>query len=608
MSFIRWIPLLITLLAASSCTYNPEGIAFKEVRKVEDPQVSLSLSELSMNDTLYVYQPTSLRYDLSTKSGKILDVTVRYDGTTVQSDASAFGTIRLDGALLTTGVHNLRIEVTTTSGSGSLADLAGAEGFQVWKSLTVIIDVNPPPTPVPVFSTENGLLKISWTPFPGKNFLRYTVTVYDSRHGGSSVIDITDPAQASYVNPLYFGGYPIEYTVATHTFMHVVQSNPKTRSDNFAMTGSYSYADSTVTLAWDVADFPGAFKNYTILENGVPRESLVDVNTNTLTIRPTYLVFGYAVSFSVQLNGMSGQNVQPLNAFTVDRPIQTSSFSSQPSFITYSGTLGATVIRTQSPFRLQVVDNAWGVVDTFTGLTSAFVLPHDGNYFYTADPANNRLVRTDMTSRTSNYLNVLPMTTGGFLTNLIVTRASSNQVVVFIYRAHNSSGTFLVYHIRVYDWVNQVTLYHQETSILPGGPDISGNGQFLLFGDNLYQNVAGTVTFLRQLPAANQGWIFRPGNSNEVISQNSGNLSIIDAASGTLLRSIPPPAPGYSMINYDAATGYFLFVNYGEKRCYAVHIDTGHVVTIPAYHGSGSTLRLYNGYIIDQNGYYFKAL
>src|SRR5688500_12421054 len=155
--FLKASPFSALLLLAG-CTYMPEEVSFTEV-PIPENVYSISLNDYDEADTIFLYGEANFSYRASTSPGDILNMYVTLDEASLGGDSQA-GTFSIKNEHLKTGIHELKIMFRATSGSGSLADLSGREQFQVWRTWTVKIDVDPPPKPTITQTVENGFVKL----------------------------------------------------------------------------------------------------------------------------------------------------------------------------------------------------------------------------------------------------------------------------------------------------------------------------------------------------------------------------------------------------------------------------------------------------------------
>ena len=169
-SFI--IPLLLILLLYS-CEYQPSEVYNRTVNQ-DVPAPQIQVVELNIDaDTLYLYSSLEIKFRFQSSNQAITAVNFLIDGTSVGSVYSASGTFTLQTGQIAAGTHDLGIEVYTSSGTGSLAEELGMEGYvasQSWK--LVILDFYYPEISKTI---ENGLLHLKWNNYKASNFKEYAI-------------------------------------------------------------------------------------------------------------------------------------------------------------------------------------------------------------------------------------------------------------------------------------------------------------------------------------------------------------------------------------------------------------------------------------------------
>jgi hypothetical protein len=611
--------LFLLLVLLSSCTYEPDGVPITHIKPANPPIVNVSFNSMSEKDTIKIYEPSYINYSIDAEPDKIVRVSIDFAGVTIISDAGVAGSIDFSGTLLKSGTNKLTIRVVSASGSSSFADKVGEETFSFEKSTMVFVDANPPTPPIFNLSNENGILKVSWTPYSKPNFVKYILYITDEVRKGPLQVYIWDKEKSFYLDEGYFGGYNVEYKVEVESTTGKVLSSPILRSDSFTMNGSYNPVDSTVSMAWDIADFPGTFKEYLIVENGIITKSITDFNIHSIKFKPNIAVFGAGGKYSVQLRGSTFDLLQSNNELSIPRFIESTNFTSRPEKFTYSTFLNAPITQTQSPISLQVRDNDWEITETVSGLSSEFMIAPNSPYFYTTDLSTGRVLETNLITRQSTYLDVLPLTYGGVVFDMKIVSVSSNRIVSYIYEGNSPDMTTRYTYNWVYDFASQNhPIIRNSITSLP--LRLSDNGKYFMSSNNgedcslmfpnckgnIYEMINGSFERIRHLNA-NEGAFFRPGVSDEAIAINNGRASVTNIVTG-VSRELTSP-DDFFFVNFDEATGYLFFAKEGAYLCYAIHIDTNQIVEIPAYfHTENSQLALYNGYVVDHLGNYFKVI
>lgn len=594
-------------LVAISCTYAPEEEYFKNIAE-SDPDVSILLDNFNQSDTIFIFAQTSFRFNVRIDQGTIKEVQVLVDDKQLLSTPHPSGTFLIhQNNYLRTGIYTLQIQFISSTGSGSMADKLGGEHIRVWRTWILKVFADPPPKPQIKFSSENGFLKLSWTRYDKQNFTGYLVRMW--RFGSlKEEIVINNPHLNSVINESYAGGFKIQYEVQIQTFAGSAFAKAE-YFDRVDLLGEYRSSDSTMMLSWSKADFPGAFKSYSIIENDVEMREILNVSDTSIRFRPTQVIFGLPVTFYVRLNPVDGSTSNS-NAVYQEKLAVTPVLQPAQRYFRFNATLNSMVGIGSDLFALTLYDATMQPQATFsTSYRSAFV-PYEGVHIYYGDYVKG-IVQVNPQTNEYTYIDIVKMTTGGVFNSPFVVSASSNEIVTFRYRAHNSSGDYLVNHYRVYDMANQVTLYKEEasTAISDPVPVISTDGKYLRFPNNAIYRINGSALEpISELPANEHFLSFRPDNSEEVLTRYGNNVYVYDAQTGNRKRTLTPPGTDYVFRGYDPATKNLFYVAPFATVCYAVDIDTQQRQAISAYTTDALHFDMVNGYLFDTDGDYFRAI
>ena len=126
MRFLSIVSLLILFL---SCKYTPTDLYYKELPEPTPPNFSVDLNEYSESDTIHVIGVTQIHYRFEQDRGEFIQLRILYDTTEILKRNDASGNIVITPEENDQSLHLLTFELTTTSGTGSLADVAGGEYF-----------------------------------------------------------------------------------------------------------------------------------------------------------------------------------------------------------------------------------------------------------------------------------------------------------------------------------------------------------------------------------------------------------------------------------------------------------------------------------------------
>ena len=195
--------LFVGLTLLTSCQYELTKDYFRDIKPPsETPNVVLNLKPVA--DTILIAGRMPVEYDFSTDSLTVWSIKFEIGGETIYEGLKDLtGTIYIDGSQFEPGVYKLKATILTHSGTNSIADCIGAEGYVATMEWTVMLD-NPTwqTAPKPFFSkTTEGFLKINWTKCPIYTFDSYVVNL-PSNHRDT----IRDRNCTSIVDSMYIPG------------------------------------------------------------------------------------------------------------------------------------------------------------------------------------------------------------------------------------------------------------------------------------------------------------------------------------------------------------------------------------------------------------------
>ena len=603
---------LWTALFLTACTYSPEEEYFKDIKKTESPNATITLNEIAEDHTIYVYGANEFSY--STYPGiQVEMVEILFDGQVIFSNYGASGRFYLNQYLLTEGTHELMIRYLTASGSGSLADKIGAEKFQVWRTWKVEVDLSPPTPPDPVLSkTANGILKISWTPCTRQDFISYQIYLSENSMQSKS-ITITNSGQTSYLVDNYVGGYNLTYSVYVETRNGIV-SGGGTITDYVESTATFNANDSTFDLSWDGADYAGAFKSYTISVSAVNGDvtdlhEINDVSITHLRIRPPVVVFGLPLTFWVRTNALHDGYSPVSDGMHFDNLIEVPKLPNVPNQFVYNTSFDAVVGYNPETRQIYMYDDAMQTVSQFDASNGyASFIPEAGKYIYTS-LTTDQVVQRHLETGVAVPIDLTKMSISNVYESARVVSASKNQIVALTYVARNFLGLSMVNHSAVYDMVHDKLLYHSETNArsTPANiPTVSPDGKYLHLGGSVFLIQSDGIHLLHTLSDNRSIKSFRADNPEEIIAiENTGTIRIIRSADGAIVRSIN--APGY-YAGYDPVSGYTLWIESYKTESRAIHIDTQTEVPVALYTDGIWRFSFVNRHLIHTDGSYFPII
>lgn len=214
MKYKRSNILIICLFAISlvGCEYNLDQEYFKNVEKPgETHQLELSLTNEA--DTIEILDRTELSFNFNTFGLRQLKGVITLNGSE-KTLSSSEETFYINPGNYTAGFYTLKATFYTGSGSGSIADNIGAEGYAIEKTWVLLIDGRTAPTITPTKSiSEDGFLQLTWPKCNQYNFISYEI-----KKNSRVVRVITDQNCTSFKDSTFVGGharYSIDVKVVT---------------------------------------------------------------------------------------------------------------------------------------------------------------------------------------------------------------------------------------------------------------------------------------------------------------------------------------------------------------------------------------------------------
>ncbi len=287
------LSLAIIFLAASqmlSCRFAPDGLNFVTVEEVTETSIEIDLD--MAEDTIALPQQAKFLFTVDTKGKQLKGVAVIFRGSEVSNNITSTSNSVVSGEFYLnptdhqTGFHQLSITAITNSGSGSIADLSGAENFSFEKIWHIEIDLDAPSeVSIGSITPSNGSLQISWGNYSRINFRRYTVeTEIQGQFRTVAVIDDID--QNITFDSSYVGG--------RRNYRLTVQDWNGQTSQSVVVPFSRDFPEVQVTqnspfmqtITWGPTEFPANLQEYEIRNTAGLLHRTADTNNLSFTINP----------------------------------------------------------------------------------------------------------------------------------------------------------------------------------------------------------------------------------------------------------------------------------------------------------------------------------
>ncbi|WP_224994532.1 hypothetical protein [Cesiribacter sp. SM1] len=286
MKYILKFSLLLCFCLAA-CEFTPDGRHYEEV----DPTVVVS-GNIDLNlaaDTVFIQGNVSLKYNVALP-GKTLVSTRLLLGERLLKESH----LHVDGfnfisTNYSNGTYQLKLEATANSGTGSLADVMGAEGIVVQKTWVLIIHNGPPPAvPVTNIFERDGQLVIQWEKYKLPNFREYRLLKEGG--GGSKSIVITNQNTTEWIDSSYVGNLKF-YILTVVDQSNKESPDPQRRSFNAsvpAIINAYYNDDTTISISYSTTKFRNNLNQYKIRRDADYQTDLVTSSDplNTVAVVP----------------------------------------------------------------------------------------------------------------------------------------------------------------------------------------------------------------------------------------------------------------------------------------------------------------------------------
>ena len=301
--------ILVAICLFASCEYDPSGVNFEELTPPSDfIPIEITLNDIDPADTIYVFEDTKVTVKIHQSQNnplKLLSITL--GGKTFQySQGVTSADIVLRRNELGEGVHKLTVNATFSSGTGSLAEMMGMEGYMGEMSWNIRVM----PDPATQFKVdyrlnEEGFLEIYWeNSIPEDAIKNYVVRPPYITQNNIHTID--NPMQKSFVDYSYVCGQ-IGYEVVTnlksgYSYSQRISINKPAPKIYFENLGP-----NALRVYWDK---PFANGRFTLTEGN----NVITLNDTTITFPQN---FGKNREFFLETRPLKAEYDNSGNRFTV---------------------------------------------------------------------------------------------------------------------------------------------------------------------------------------------------------------------------------------------------------------------------------------------------
>ena len=555
MKKLSYLILTISVLF-TSCEYEPNGSNFVQLTPPADSlAIGISLNDINPLDTIYIYQDTRILIKINAEK-ELQQATILIDGQELWDNPFDF-TLRPNE--LGEGVHTLTVKAVFASGSGSLADMMGLEGYMGELSWNIRVIPNPESHfEVGYRLNKDGFLEIYWDNIIPENLIeKYTMRVTYADQ--DSIIN--NPAQKSFVDYGYVCGYAY-YEVSTYlksgySYMTRLSFEKPVPEIHFEDLGI-----NQLRIYWGK---PFANGRFNLSENEVAISS--GISDTTITVPQ---IFGRGRQFMLEVRPRRTEYDNSYNrhlaygsflqGVILDLPNWPLYAYNKKDNIIYSTrydelvAFDATTLKEKN--RVSIIGNPWGLM--YGGRIAC--APH--NSTVAAMTGEETWIFTN--SRFTNPI-IIPNLPGNVNTRLSALTSDDRFFVVpFYISSLPTSGNCQVFNAKTGKEIFDFSFTHAITSIdSPNCVTISDDGHYFFAasvnGMELFE-ISGTTANLiyadtRRYTTAT----FVPNQPDKLLVRADSYIELRQMPNFNLIQKIDVSPTGAILCNVDPATGNLLY-------------------------------------------------
>jgi hypothetical protein len=596
MKIISFLSFLLLLIY--SCEYEPKEIFSSAVTKDSSPptihNITLDLEE----DTIFVYFDHTFDFKFESSNQPVEWVRIVID--TVQESIiySDSGSFSLHRQKLKEGLHTLRLEVFSSSGTGSISDQLGMEGFLFSKDWT--ISAEPIRNNRLASDIKNGFLKLKWDEMKSKSLKQFII----SRQAATSseiTFEISKTNQTEYIDSVYIGE-GADYTVyaeldsGSKYLWGYLRINPAPPAYVFKATTENKYF-----ITWSDLKFSGSIgkmKIYTwypsvILDSVLLPTDPYYILRDALFGDYKYYIIKILPKFKYKSCPQLNNEIEvKLTNWGIGYPSP-----AMDLFAPY-GKNEIIYLKGKSLYRYSLITNEILQRKTFNiSYTSSLsvspggkymtfhTIPEGELYFCSANDFGIDVSEMQVSALINNYGSVVSLSDNGI--GLIKSRSSEILVYDFLrknilikFKLGMGVGTFLISptgdyvclqsdSIHMYRFQNNELIHLWKTAFTNSvkyiGFSNTSPEQFILFDKlNIYFKNCENFSTVNQYPFSNKTVNNIDLFNNNILAFSEGHLYVYDLINGTLLKDIITNLKDYEM-EYVHSFGNSILTNNGLR-------------------------------------------
>ncbi|MGA2297830.1 MAG: hypothetical protein ABSG15_09820 [FCB group bacterium] len=595
------------LLIFFSCKYEPTGTSYTYINPNYKP-AEIVIKLPYGKDTVYLdagYVPY-VSYDLTGETDKLVQVYLFLDTVLVKQsknrqEYSIPVNVRIDSIF---NHYIMTLIATTHSGTGSLADIMGAEGavyVKKWALITFNRRLFKPP-PIS-FERVDGKLKIKWEKYPFPDgLIIYIEKGFDGYRPFHIDLKSVTPYQDSTFDESYVGERT-EYYVSVST----------NNTDGFAYTTAWCDKDLPVLkyekidtykyrLYWDKCKYPGNFSEYQLSctdNNYFENLSIKDINTCEYIIDNYYFgrnetfYIGVASSYKPGSYRITGDNMMnSLNicngepSFRFDRV-----YSASNDMIVYSYDHATN----KEKFYLYDVNK--------NSITDSLDFENSSSFISVSKGGKYMLINNYQDIILKSFDNSLQG--GTKFTADEIWGSSVGSSFMYSAVADNGNGVFRYKGLCVYDLINRKLL--AKAPDIDGNVKISSDSKYIIARDSYgkssvlrFENNTLTTLITNSQVAFLD---FVPGQTNRVFAQDAQKYGVYDLDKQSFITTINIKGNYYGL---EYESGWLCSGESNYHKFYIYDINNNFALVSEINCDDLNAYGVYKDYIYSSNGIKMK--
>lgn len=584
----------ILLLSITSCIYSPSKENFVEIEKdipvpeIEDRNIDLNA------DTLFVWKYTRFNYDLSAGNARIYATQVIFFNDTLRYDAGR-GSFEVNPASVEDGTYKVKVLVYSGSGTGSLADKLGAEGYEFNREWVLVVE-KPKVVDIKInASIENGFLKFSWNKIDKRFFKSYNLYIHDSGINTSFSRVITDVNKNSFIDSSYVGG-----PITLNLWLFYINSDgndvifQKSINYDFPIKIRFKEGIDSLRISWDKNPF-----HYSVIldHNG---NQLLNVRSDTMAVISAPGL-GSPIRYGVMFKP---KFISPLQSrsFNTYATFTTGIFDGfKHSNIEYSQLLNSYIFKNEMLFSitneaLEVkgkYDYTWDYNDNYSIDFSK------GGRIYTTVAGYLKIFNSKMELLNSIKL---PMSDIG-IDRIRFIKSIDERVFII-----GAEGVIFLYDIIDEKVVARTPIIYGISNNYKYSVSSDANFVAFIYDDLYVYEIRNKQELILRHRIAGKfyGCFFAPNDGNKLTLNTPDNVKIFNCTTGATDQVIDRFYA--NPVNIDPLTNNMLLVSNSKSKIYVYDFQSDKLVFEMNHHASAYDFKLLNNQIFFNSGYHFDIL